>query len=418
LVDALGLLPRRVGGVLIGVAAAIKLTPLLFVPYLWVVGRRRDAVRAAAAFAACAVLAWVVWPSASVTFWTRAVFTTSRIGDLSSTGNQSLNGALLRYAIPTGERMVAWAVLAGLVCLVAFLCAREYHRRGQVALAAVVIGCATVAVSPVSWTHHQIWTVLAGILLVAGPRRGRIAAGVIVLVTMSVQVGAVLPAGGFLRDNARALCAVAVCCGGAVSLWPAVAGRARLLPGIAVVGRPRTALLYCTAAAAGIAGVLAVTHDRAVTAQVYAAQNANDPVWSRVLSSDPCGGMGMQDGKWVCSDITGPAMGGLQLNFSVGDDGAGGVGIEGQVGPDVARLAYAPVQGAKPVDVPLWPELPAPKTAPDMSAPEKVLPVVDQRSMTTHRFAVSTNDATDAVLLAYDRDGHVIGTGGGKLHER
>jgi alpha-1,2-mannosyltransferase len=418
LVDALGLLPRRAGGVLIGIAAAIKLTPLLFVPYLWVVGRRGDAVRAGAAFAAWAVLALVVWPSASVTFWTRAVFTTSRIGDLSSTGNQSLNGILLRNAISTGERTFAWMAMAGLVCLVAFLCAREYHRRGQAALAAVVIGCATIAVSPVSWTHHQIWTVLAGILLVAGPRRGRIAAGVIVLVTMSVQVGAVLPVGGFLRDNARALCAVAVCCGGAVSLWPAAAGRVRLLPGLAVVGRPRTALLYCTAAAAGIAGVLAVTHDRAITAQAYAAQNANDPVWTTVVGNDPCAGMGLQDGKWVCTDITGAAMGGLQLNFSVGDDGAGGIGIEGRAGPEVTRLAYVPVQGAKPVDVPLWPELPAPKTAPDMFEPAKVLPVVDRRSMTEHRFAISTNDATDALLLAYDRSGHVIGTGSDKLHDK
>jgi alpha-1,2-mannosyltransferase len=418
LVDALGLLPRRWGGALIGVAAAIKLTPLLFVPYLWVVGRRRDAVRAGAAFLTCALLALAVWPSSSATFWTRAVFTTSRIGDLSSTGNQSLNGTLLRYAIPTGERMLAWAALAGLVCLVAFLCAREYHRRGQVALAAVVIGCATIAVSPVSWTHHQIWTVLAGILLVAGPRRGRIAAGVIVLVTMSVQVGAVLPAGGFLRDNVRALCAVAVCCGGAISVWQATAGRVRLLPGLAVAGRPRTALLYCTTAAAAIAGMLAVTSDRAVTAEVYAAHNADDPVWSNVLSSTPCAGMGMQDGKWICSDITGPAMGGEQLNFSTGDDGAGRIGIEGQAGPDVVRLAYVPVHGAKPVDVPLWPEPPAPKAAPDMSEPAKFLPVVDRRSMTTHRFAVTTNDATDAELLAYDRAGHLIGTGGDKLHDR
>ncbi|GLW35202.1 glycosyltransferase 87 family protein [Actinoplanes regularis] len=419
LVDALGLLPRRLGGVLIGVAAAIKLTPLLFVPYLWVVGRRRDAVRSGAVFVACAGLAFAVWPSASATFWTRAVFTTSRIGDLSSTGNQSLNGTLLRYAIPTGERMIAWAALAGLVCLVAFLCAREYHRRGQVALAAVVIGCATVAVSPVSWTHHQIWTVLAGVLLMAGPRRSRIAAGVIVLVTMSVQVGAVLPVGEFLRDNARALCAVAVCCGGAISLWSAAAGRVRLLPGLAVVGRPRTALLYCAAAAAGIAGVLAVTQDRAVTAQVYAAGNAQDPVWSGVLGDNPCSGMGLRDGKWICSDITGPAMGGLQLNFSAGrDEDAGVIGIEGRVGPDVVRLAYVPVQGAKPVDVPLWPEQPAPSKAPDMSdSGGTVLPVVDQRSMTQHRFAVITNDVADALLLAYDRSGRVIGTGGDKLHD-
>ena len=88
---------------------------------------------------------------------------------------------------------------------------------GSDALAAVVIGCATIAVSPVSWTHHQVWTVLAGLLLVAGPRRTRLAAGVIVLITMTVSLGAVLPlsglgpVGGFLHDNVRALCAVAVC---------------------------------------------------------------------------------------------------------------------------------------------------------------------------------------------------------------
>jgi hypothetical protein len=70
----------------------------------------------------------------------------------------------------------------------------------------------------------------------------------VLLVTMSVQVGAVLPVGVFLRDNARALCAVAVCCGGAVSLWSAAAGRVRLLPGLAVVGRPRTARLRGAAA--------------------------------------------------------------------------------------------------------------------------------------------------------------------------
>lgn len=415
LVDALQLLPRRLGGTLIGLAAAIKLTPLLFVPYLWVIGRRRDAIRAMAAFLACAALAFAVWPDASVTFWTRAVFATSRIGNLSSTGNQSINGALLRYAVPTGERMVAWAVLAGLVALVALLCAREYHRRGQIAMASVTIGCATIAVSPVSWTHHQIWTVLAGILLVAGPRRTRVVAGVIVLVTMCVQVGAVLPLGAFLRENSRALCAVAVCVGGAVSLWSAPVGSLRLLPGLLVAGRPRTALLYCSVAAALVAGILLGTRDRAVTAQVYAAGNAQDPVWSQVLGSDPCGGLTEKGGYWICSDMTGAAMAGEQLNFSAGRDESGRIGIEGQAAAAVVRLVYQPVQGARPIDVPLWPEPPAPATAPDTSTPHRNLPVIDQRTKTTHRFALTTNDTTDAVLLAYDQHGNVIGSGGDKL---
>src|SRR4051794_21174213 len=103
------------------------------------------------------------------------------------------------------------------------------------------------------------------------------------------------------------------------------------------------------------------THDRAVTAQVYTAANVQDPAWAEAFSSGPCGGMGLQGGKWVCTDITGSAMDGLQLNFSISEDGAGGTEFEGQAGPEVARLAYVPVQGAKPVDVPLWPELPVPK---------------------------------------------------------
>jgi alpha-1,2-mannosyltransferase len=101
------------------------------------------------------------------------------------------------------------------------------------------------------------WTVLAGLLLVAGPRRARMVAGAIVLVTMLVSIGAVLPlaalgpVGVFLRDNVRASCAVAVCCGGVVSLWQAVPGQVRLLPGLMLAGRPGTVLMYCTVAACG-----------------------------------------------------------------------------------------------------------------------------------------------------------------------
>jgi Glycosyltransferase family 87 len=45
--------PDPVPRVLIGVAAAIKLTPLLFIAWLAMIGRRRDAARAGCSFAAC-----------------------------------------------------------------------------------------------------------------------------------------------------------------------------------------------------------------------------------------------------------------------------------------------------------------------------------------------------------------------------
>jgi len=64
--------------------------------------------------------------------------------------NSPINGSMLRYHLPTSQRTLVWWVLAVAVCTVALLCAREYHRQGRTAYAAVVVGCATVAASPVS----------------------------------------------------------------------------------------------------------------------------------------------------------------------------------------------------------------------------------------------------------------------------
>jgi alpha-1,2-mannosyltransferase len=52
-------------------------------------------------------------------------------------------------------------------------------RQGYLVHAAVLIGCATIAASPVSWTHHQVWTVLAGMLPVASATGSRWAFGVV-----------------------------------------------------------------------------------------------------------------------------------------------------------------------------------------------------------------------------------------------
>jgi hypothetical protein len=43
LADAVGAVPSRWRGVLVGIAAAVKLTPLLFVVFFLLAGRRREA---------------------------------------------------------------------------------------------------------------------------------------------------------------------------------------------------------------------------------------------------------------------------------------------------------------------------------------------------------------------------------------
>ncbi|MER7281433.1 glycosyltransferase 87 family protein [Dactylosporangium sp. NPDC000244] len=240
LVDAMGLVPRRYRGVLVGLAAAIKLTPLLFVVYFLVTGRWKDAARALGAFAAAAALGALVLPGDSLRYWTGTMLQTSRIGDLASLGNQSVQGMLMRAGLSAAALPLVWAVLIAAVCAAALWRARTLDAHGERVRAAVLVGCATVAASPVSWTHHQVWTVLAAMLLVAAEGAWRRAAGAVLLVVMTLSLGVVLrglsPYTGwqFLLENARSLGVVAVCLAGFGGAVVTVRRRAWTRPAVAV----------------------------------------------------------------------------------------------------------------------------------------------------------------------------------------
>ncbi|MEV6299761.1 glycosyltransferase 87 family protein [Actinoplanes sp. NPDC051861] len=175
--DVLLLRHSRHQGVLIGLAAAIKLTPLIFIPMLWLTGRRRAAGVATATFLACGLLAAHLLPAESWRYWTTEFHDVSRLGFITSVGNQSLNGALLRLGVPHRELLAT--ALAGLIAATALLATRNLDR-----LAALVItGAASVVLSPVSWTHHQIWLVLAAFLPLAHATRALILAVMLLPVT-------------------------------------------------------------------------------------------------------------------------------------------------------------------------------------------------------------------------------------------
>ena len=61
--------PARWRGIGVGLAAAVKLTPLVFVVYLLLTGRIRAAVTAMATFAAAVGLGFLVAPEESVRYW-------------------------------------------------------------------------------------------------------------------------------------------------------------------------------------------------------------------------------------------------------------------------------------------------------------------------------------------------------------
>lgn len=215
LVDVVVLDGRREQGLLTGLSAAIKLTPLVFLPYLWLIGRRRAAALAAGCFAAATALGAIVSPGNSQTFWTSTIFHESRGLPLAETGNQSIYAVLLRANLHGTALGATWVGLClALGCLGLWRAGRAW-RAGQPLLGAAMAGCAGILVSPISWTHHQLWILLgAAGVFTAGTAGGWAMAAIIVVPMMIGLPGVHLlgPPGRWLADNHRALLAALIAC--------------------------------------------------------------------------------------------------------------------------------------------------------------------------------------------------------------
>jgi alpha-1,2-mannosyltransferase len=181
---------RRVGsrqvplGIATGIAAAVKLTPLFFVPFLLLTRRTRGAVTCLSTFAICELVTYAASPSSSAAYWTKAMFSPSRAGDLTIVKNQDLWAALDRVShgvIPGGVMVpLLVAVAAGGLWL-----ARTTHRHSSPMLGLLVCAGTSLLVSPISWSHHMVWVVPALVWLTLAddrPKWGRAcAAGAAVL---------------------------------------------------------------------------------------------------------------------------------------------------------------------------------------------------------------------------------------------
>ncbi|SDX03071.1 alpha-1,2-mannosyltransferase [Amycolatopsis xylanica] len=149
-------------GVLVGLVAAIKLTPLVFCLFFLLRKDYRSLGRCVGTFAGVAAVMWAVLPSASERFWLHLMLATSRIGDLWYVGNQSFRGVLARAGY-SGSLLWVLGVLV-LLALTVFAI-RAALRAGQVPLALVACAVGGLLVSPVSWTHHWVWCAPAVVLL-------------------------------------------------------------------------------------------------------------------------------------------------------------------------------------------------------------------------------------------------------------
>ncbi len=155
----------RTKGVGIGIAAAIKLTPLVFLLYLVCSRRPRAALVGLCTFMTSIGVSFLLMPGDTSKYWGGLVLESSRIGSAINPGNQSLRGALARLLAERYPGPGALAIIA-VVAVVGLILAIRASRRGDEAMGFALCAVTTLLVSPVSWTHH--WALAVPALFMLG----------------------------------------------------------------------------------------------------------------------------------------------------------------------------------------------------------------------------------------------------------
>jgi alpha-1,2-mannosyltransferase len=167
LLDLLVLAPRgaKYTGIGIGLAAAIKLTPAIFIVYLLISRRYRAAAVAAGTAVAATLLAAAFRFGDSWHYWTSVVLDSNRVGHLAFVPNQSLLGALSRITHPHAASDAVWIPLAAIALVAGLWRAGRAARAGDEVAGLTLTGVTGALISPVSWAHHLFWFVPALVVL-------------------------------------------------------------------------------------------------------------------------------------------------------------------------------------------------------------------------------------------------------------
>jgi alpha-1,2-mannosyltransferase len=154
-------------GLLVGIAAAIKLTPAVFLLYFLLRKDFRAAVVSIASGALATAVGFAVLPGESMRYWFGGFASAAGVSGSPYANNQSLQAALARLSLLPPVQSGLWLLAATVVLAAAgFGVLRTVHKPDPV-LAMVIIGAVGVLLSPTSWSHHWVWIVPA-LLAMAG----------------------------------------------------------------------------------------------------------------------------------------------------------------------------------------------------------------------------------------------------------
>ncbi|HEY5822575.1 MAG TPA: glycosyltransferase family 87 protein [Propionibacteriaceae bacterium] len=200
------LLPDRPGerrriprGTLIGLAAAIKLTPALFVVFALMIGRRRLAITAMVSFVVFTLIGALFLFKETVSFFGGLSGGDTRTASPLYTGNQSLLGVFFRLGDSSRTTTLLGLGVAGIVALLGTIVAAYWWKRGEKVFAVALVGLCTNLASPLSWTHHYVWILPMGVAVLMStgvPLWARRLAGFWVVWVCACLPLAALPYGG------------------------------------------------------------------------------------------------------------------------------------------------------------------------------------------------------------------------------
>jgi alpha-1,2-mannosyltransferase len=158
----------------IGIAAGIKLVPGIFILYLLLTRRFRQAAVASGVFAATVLLGFGLLPRDSRKFWLGGLFARGgRTGFVGWEGNQSLRAIITRLTGSVAGAQPVWLVVAALTLVAGLICAAALDRAGHRMVGLLTCALTGLLASPISWDHHWVWIIPGTVVAVVYAVRAR-----------------------------------------------------------------------------------------------------------------------------------------------------------------------------------------------------------------------------------------------------
>jgi alpha-1,2-mannosyltransferase len=197
-VDCLTRAPRWPRGIGVGIAAALKLTPAVFLLFFLLRRDLRSTARAGLSFAACTGAGFALAPHDSLRYWTQIAYQPARIGGIAYAANQSILGTLVRLDLSDPARTWLWLALSLLAAASAVTGMRAAIKTNRVTTALLLNAIAGLLISPISWSHHWVWAAPALFTCLGTIPDGRRppAFAVLALLTFAIAPHWLLPSGG------------------------------------------------------------------------------------------------------------------------------------------------------------------------------------------------------------------------------